>query len=122
MTIRTHVSGIKLNVVRFFPHSFSSSISFVPSVFSPVLYGVIMASKICQLIRNRLIGQISSRVFTSPTRSLASVASRSHLIQATLFPGDGIGPEIAESVKQVPFFFLILTPFVGISSHLISSR
>ncbi|KAJ8620853.1 hypothetical protein MRB53_029382 [Persea americana] len=60
-----------------------------------------MASKICQLIRNRLIDQISSRVFTSPTRSLASVASRSHLIQATLFPGDGIGPEIAESVKQV---------------------
>ncbi|XP_051132234.1 3-isopropylmalate dehydrogenase, chloroplastic-like [Andrographis paniculata] len=30
-----------------------------------------------------------------------SAASNSNLIRATLFPGDGIGPEIAESVKQV---------------------
>ena len=29
-----------------------------------------------------------------------SFSSSSDLITATLFPGDGIGPEIAESVKQ----------------------
>ncbi|PHU27034.1 3-isopropylmalate dehydrogenase, chloroplastic [Capsicum chinense] len=34
-------------------------------------------------------------------RTFASAASESNLIRATLFPGDGIGPEIAESVKQV---------------------
>lgn len=33
------------------------------------------------------------RTFTS--------APNSNLIRATLFPGDGIGPEIAESVRQV---------------------
>ncbi|GER47199.1 isocitrate dehydrogenase [Striga asiatica] len=31
----------------------------------------------------------------------SSAASDSNLIRATLFPGDGIGPEIAESVKQL---------------------
>lgn len=67
-----------------------------------VIYGVVMASKICQLLRSRSIDQILSRVFTSPARSIASLASSSNPIRATLFPGDGIGPEIAESVKQVP--------------------
>ncbi|KAM3252378.1 hypothetical protein P3L10_006448 [Capsicum annuum] len=33
-------------------------------------------------------------------RTFTSAASESNLIRATLFPGDGIGPEIAESVKQ----------------------
>lgn len=45
----------------------------------------------------------SSRVFSSPAldRCLSSLASGSNPIRATLFPGDGIGPEIAESVKTV---------------------
>ncbi|PHT91225.1 Isocitrate dehydrogenase [NAD] catalytic subunit 6, mitochondrial [Capsicum annuum] len=34
-------------------------------------------------------------------RTFTSAASESNLIRATLFPGDGIGPEIAESVKQI---------------------
>ncbi|KAJ0793842.1 putative oxidoreductase [Helianthus annuus] len=44
---------------------------------------------------------------TTPTVALFSAVDRSFsstssdLIRATLFPGDGIGPEIAESVKQV---------------------
>ncbi|GMP84992.1 hypothetical protein CsSME_00038315 [Camellia sinensis var. sinensis] len=42
-----------------------------------------------------------ARVFSCFDRSFCSTASASDLIRATLFPGDGIGPEIAESVKQV---------------------
>ncbi|KAM3363254.1 3-isopropylmalate dehydrogenase, chloroplastic [Capsicum galapagoense] len=34
-------------------------------------------------------------------QTFTSAASESNLIRATLFPGDGIGPEIAESVKQI---------------------
>ncbi|KAF3643734.1 Isocitrate dehydrogenase [NAD] catalytic subunit 6, mitochondrial [Capsicum annuum] len=34
-------------------------------------------------------------------RTFTSAASESNLIRATIFPGDGIGPEIAESVKQI---------------------
>lgn len=51
-----------------------------------------MASKICQLRRS------ISKAVISPARSFSSATNT---IQATLFPGDGIGPEIAESVKQV---------------------
>ncbi|CAL5350966.1 unnamed protein product [Camellia sinensis] len=42
-----------------------------------------------------------ARVFSCFDQSFCSTASASDLIRATLFPGDGIGPEIAESVKQV---------------------
>ncbi|CAN4105477.1 unnamed protein product [Withania somnifera] len=34
-------------------------------------------------------------------RTFTSAASESNLVRATLFPGDGIGPEIAESVRQI---------------------
>ncbi|RWR76857.1 isocitrate dehydrogenase NAD catalytic subunit 5, mitochondrial-like protein [Cinnamomum micranthum f. kanehirae] len=60
-----------------------------------------MASKICQLLRSRPIDHISSRVLSCLPRPLSSFASSGTTIRATLFPGDGIGPEIAESVKQV---------------------
>lgn len=63
-----------------------------------------MASKIGQLLRSGPIDQLSSRVLSSFARPLSSFASP---IRATLFPGDGIGPEIAESVKQVSSSLLI---------------
>lgn len=40
-------------------------------------------------------------VLPSCSHSFSAAASPSEPIRATLFPGDGIGPEIAESVKQV---------------------
>ncbi|KAA8518842.1 hypothetical protein F0562_016384 [Nyssa sinensis] len=43
----------------------------------------------------------SPPVVSSLLRSLSSVASPSQPIRVTLFPGDGIGPEISQSVKQV---------------------
>nr|CAD1824606.1 unnamed protein product [Ananas comosus var. bracteatus] len=54
----------------------------------------------------RLLGRSSripivSRVFASSAAPFSAAASPSDTIRATLFPGDGIGPEIAESVKQV---------------------
>ncbi|CAA2953539.1 3-isopropylmalate dehydrogenase, chloroplastic [Olea europaea subsp. europaea] len=60
-----------------------------------------MASQLVRrLARSRLDGILSS---SSPNPSFfnRSFSSESNLIRATLFPGDGIGPEIAESVKQV---------------------
>ncbi|XP_031119115.1 isocitrate dehydrogenase [NAD] catalytic subunit 5, mitochondrial-like [Ipomoea triloba] len=59
-----------------------------------------MASQIARrVLRRGFSGRSSSdasaRVFHR------SFAASSNLIRATLFPGDGIGPEIAESVKQV---------------------
>lgn len=44
--------------------------------------------------------RIFSWVFPSTELVIASDTSLEP-IKATLFPGDGIGPEIAESVKQV---------------------
>ncbi|CAH1431487.1 unnamed protein product [Lactuca virosa] len=41
----------------------------------------------------------TNRLFSPTDRSYSS--SSSDLIRATLFPGDGIGPEIATSVKQI---------------------
>lgn len=74
-----------------------------------------MASQIARrVLRRGFSGRSSSdasaRVFHR------SFAASSNLIRATLFPGDGIGPEIAESVKQVRFFatytsLLCLFPF-----------
>ncbi|KAF6155258.1 hypothetical protein GIB67_019784 [Kingdonia uniflora] len=72
-----------------------------------------MASQILKrVLRNRnTFQQISTPLLSNPnssSRVLASSLNRSMTdasltqpIQATLFPGDGIGPEIAESVKQV---------------------
>ncbi|KAK6943835.1 hypothetical protein RJ641_024937 [Dillenia turbinata] len=45
----------------------------------------------------------SSRVFFSLDRSFSS---DSNLIRETLFPGNGIGPEIAQSVKQEVLKFM----------------
>jgi isocitrate dehydrogenase (NAD+) len=47
-----------------------------------------------QILRRTL----GSRYLSNPR----AFSSASTPIRATLFPGDGIGPEIAESVKQVP--------------------
>lgn len=44
----------------------------------------------------------TSGAFAPLTRSIFSTSGTP--ITATLFPGDGIGPEIAESVKQVQFY------------------
>lgn len=61
-------------------------------------------------IAKRLIRSGAAR---NPTVGLFSSFDRNYssspgLIRATLFPGDGIGPEIAESVKQVRFVCLLL--------------
>ncbi|KAK9112921.1 hypothetical protein Scep_020440 [Stephania cephalantha] len=73
----------------------------------------LMASQIVRrVLRSRTIEQIATpliangnsfgRVFVStPYRCISTDASPNHPIRATLFPGDGIGPEIANSVKQV---------------------
>lgn len=58
-------------------------------------------------------GRFSSRMshdeFSAPTsrRSYSSESDgENKVITATLFPGDGIGPEIAQSVKEVSCRFL----------------
>jgi hypothetical protein len=60
--------------------------------------------------RSRLSSLLSRRLLTnnagpassvSSRRSLSSDSDEEKIITATLFPGDGIGPEIAVSVKQV---------------------
>ncbi|KAL6003515.1 hypothetical protein ACLOJK_023746 [Asimina triloba] len=61
-----------------------------------------MASFVNRLLRNRPLDQISSTAFAfSSSRCLFSSSASSEPIRATLFPGDGIGPEIANSVKQI---------------------
>ncbi|KAK6126202.1 hypothetical protein DH2020_040045 [Rehmannia glutinosa] len=61
-----------------------------------------MASQIVRrLARSRAGGLFSSANPSFLDRSFSAAASDSNMIRATLFPGDGIGPEIAESVKQV---------------------
>ncbi|XP_015866645.3 isocitrate dehydrogenase [NAD] catalytic subunit 5, mitochondrial isoform X1 [Ziziphus jujuba] len=47
---------------------------------------------------NRILSSLSSQPSAVTPRVFSSATAP---IQATLFPGDGIGPEIAESVKQV---------------------
>nr|GME17634.1 3-isopropylmalate dehydrogenase, chloroplastic-like [Ipomoea batatas] len=62
-----------------------------------------MASQIARrLLRSNFLNSTST--VASPgvfNRSFTSAGPTSNLIRATLFPGDGIGPEIAESVKQI---------------------
>jgi len=65
-------------------------------------------------LARRLIGNGSSQILRTSSSSSGPFISVSRAffssstpIKATLFPGDGIGPEIAESVKQVPFFNLL---------------
>ncbi|XP_042042325.1 3-isopropylmalate dehydrogenase, chloroplastic-like [Salvia splendens] len=62
-----------------------------------------MASQIVRrLARSRASGIFSSARPTFLDRSFSSTeGSESGLIRATLFPGDGIGPEIADSVRQI---------------------
>jgi isocitrate dehydrogenase (NAD+) len=50
-----------------------------------------------QVLR-RVLGASGSTQISSTARAFSSAPAP---IIATLFPGDGIGPEIAESVKQV---------------------
>lgn len=57
-----------------------------------------MRSNMASQILRRTLG---SRYLSNPK----AFSSASTPIRATLFPGDGIGPEIADSVKQVPFHF-----------------
>ncbi|XP_031503383.1 isocitrate dehydrogenase [NAD] catalytic subunit 5, mitochondrial-like isoform X6 [Nymphaea colorata] len=52
-------------------------------------------------IFGRALRRQSTTLFLARTLSSAAAASATTPIRATLFPGDGIGPEIAESVKQV---------------------
>ncbi|KAL0309725.1 UNVERIFIED_CONTAM: Isocitrate dehydrogenase [NAD] catalytic subunit, mitochondrial [Sesamum radiatum] len=56
-----------------------------------------------RVAHNRTSGISSSTYPRFFDRFFSSPASGSDLIRATLFPGDGIGPEIAESVKQGTF-------------------
>ncbi|CAI9760682.1 unnamed protein product [Fraxinus pennsylvanica] len=60
-----------------------------------------MALQIVKRLARSRLGGIYSSSFPNPTLFNRSFSSESNLIRATLFPGDGIGPEIAESVKQV---------------------
>ncbi|XP_042521217.1 isocitrate dehydrogenase [NAD] catalytic subunit 5, mitochondrial-like [Macadamia integrifolia] len=70
-----------------------------------------MASQILRrVLRGRQAEQLSTalientsspRFLSSPVRALSSATYSTQPIRATLFPGDGIGPEIATSVKQV---------------------
>nr|GFA72534.1 3-isopropylmalate dehydrogenase, chloroplastic-like [Tanacetum cinerariifolium] len=59
-----------------------------------------------RLMRNRTTNEFITNSIRNPTVGLYSSSDRNYsssssgLIRATLFPGDGIGPEIAESVKQ----------------------
>lgn len=58
-----------------------------------------------QLLR-RVLGSRSSQILSATNPNLPFPIARAFSsyttpITATLFPGDGIGPEIAESVKQV---------------------
>ncbi|KAL4202173.1 hypothetical protein AMTRI_Chr02g219760 [Amborella trichopoda] len=54
-----------------------------------------------QLLKSSLFRELAKSGF-GDSRGLCSLSSSSiKPIRATLFPGDGIGPEIAESVKQV---------------------
>ena len=58
--------------------------------------------------RSRLLASLLTRRLSSVSsasgvqrRSLSSDSDDEKIITATLFPGDGIGPEIAVSVKKV---------------------
>lgn len=63
-----------------------------------------MASQLLKRALGSHSGQIfslSSNLTSSSPLSFRAFSSAATPIRATLFPGDGIGPEIAESVKQV---------------------
>jgi hypothetical protein len=54
---------------------------------------------------SQILRRILGSRYLSNSRAFSSASTP---IRATLFPGDGIGPEIAESVKQVPPQFSLL--------------
>jgi len=64
-------------------------------------------SRLASLLSHRLAGAtVSSNAVLQQQqqqqrRSLSSDSDEEKIITATLFPGDGIGPEIAVAVKQV---------------------
>ncbi|KAI3738301.1 hypothetical protein L2E82_28325 [Cichorium intybus] len=87
------------------PQNFCNLILSPPISFS-VSESFMMAFQIAKrLLRSRAANEVFTMT-RSPSVGLFSSTDRnysssSNLIRATLFPGDGIGPEIAESVKQV---------------------
>lgn len=64
-----------------------------------------MASNLMRRVATRATHIFAAKPLARPFSS----ASATDLIRVTLFPGDGIGPEIAESVKQV-FCYLFYIP------------
>lgn len=54
-----------------------------------------------RLVQRTLVNHTSSRLYPALGQSFSTGTSPGEPIRATLFPGDGIGPEIAESVKKV---------------------
>nr|KAJ0222626.1 hypothetical protein LSAT_V11C200065940 [Lactuca sativa] len=60
-----------------------------------------------RFLRIHTADEVFTTTFRNPTNRIFSLTDRSYsssssdLIRATLFPDDGIGPEIATSVKQI---------------------
>ena len=55
-----------------------------------------------RLLHGSVLPRVSGRAFAPAVAPFSTEAGET--VRATLFPGDGIGPEIAESVKQVQNF------------------
>lgn len=62
--------------------------------------GAARSRSVASLLSRRLTSTISSSS-GAQRRSLSTDSDDEKIITATLFPGDGIGPEIAVSVKKV---------------------
>lgn len=54
-----------------------------------------------RLLSTRAASSVGSNSYGASRRSFSSDSEEEKIITATLFPGDGIGPEIAVSVKEV---------------------
>lgn len=52
-----------------------------------------------RLLQGSVLPRVTGRSFAPAVAPFSTEAGET--VRATLFPGDGIGPEIAESVKQV---------------------
>lgn len=64
------------------------------------LWGAGMALR--RLLQGSVLPRVTGRAFAPAAAPFSTEAGET--VRATLFPGDGIGPEIAESVKQVHNF------------------
>lgn len=65
-------------------------------------------SRLSSLLSRRLLAGNAGAASSVPRRSVSSDSEEDKIVTATLFPGDGIGPEIAVSVKQVREYGLTL--------------